>query len=89
MEQPLRSRPIPLDRESVAAIFDRHYDELYAYLYTRLGHQETAEDLAQAAFHRLVEETWRGRGPDTNVRAWLYRVARNLAVDEARRQAAR
>jgi len=89
MERALTDQPIPLDREAVAKIFDLHYDELYRYLYGRLGHQETAEDLTQAAFHRLVEAIGRGRGPSRNARAWLYRVARNLAVDEVRRQTLR
>ena len=43
-----------------------------------------AEDLVQEAFLRLTREVKSGREP-TNVRAWLYRVASNLAVSRGRR----
>jgi RNA polymerase sigma factor (sigma-70 family) len=42
-----------------------------------------ADDLVQTALMKALE--WRGRlRPDTNLKAWLVRVIRNLAIDAAR-----
>jgi RNA polymerase sigma-70 factor (ECF subfamily) len=45
---------------------------------------EAAADLTQEAFLRLHVEVVAGRAPD-DVRAWLYRVATNLATSRGRR----
>lgn len=78
-------RPIdgPAAAEAVAGAFSAYHAEVAAYL-RRLTHEaEVAEDLAQEAFLRLQREIQRGRAPD-NPRAWLYRVAGNLAISRGR-----
>ena len=85
----LLQRARRLDEEALAVIFDTFYEPLYRYIYHRTGHVSTAEDLAADVFTRLLEQFKRGRGPDRNLKAWLYRVARNLVVDEARRSSHR
>jgi len=71
---------------TAAEAFTAHQPELARYL-TRLTHDpEEAAELSQEAFLRLVREEQVGRGPD-QVRAWLYRVATNLAMSRARRRA--
>jgi RNA polymerase sigma-70 factor (ECF subfamily) len=54
------------------------YRELVCFLHRKVWDRERAEDLAQEAFARAL-----GREPE-NPRAWLYRVALNLARDESR-----
>src|SRR5262249_49650771 len=44
---------------------------------------ESADDLAQDAFARLLREVCAGRQPD-NVPGWLHRTAMNLATSSAR-----
>lgn len=46
---------------------------------------QPAAELTQEAFVRLIREEQAGRGPD-QVRAWLFRVATNLAMSRARRR---
>ncbi len=61
--------------------------ELTAYLCRLVVRPHVAEELAQTAFMRLLE---RGKAtPDgiEGLRAWLFRVATNLAIDELRRHA--
>jgi len=50
-------------------------------LYARNWNAACAEDLVQEAFMRLLDET---PFPDSP-RAWLFRVVRNLAIDQMRR----
>jgi RNA polymerase sigma factor (sigma-70 family) len=74
------------DAVAVAAWTD-HHQELFAFLVRTTRDPEVAEDLLQEAFLRLTREARAGRVPD-NVRAWLYRVAFNLATSRGRRLSA-
>ena len=69
------------------ALFRAHYPEVVRYLAVRLGSRDDALDLASEVFaeawRRVPGLQWRGRP----VRAWLYRVAANMAADELKRRA--
>lgn len=62
------------------SLFLAHYDGVYRLLYRIVGAREDAEDLAQETFLRLARQRFRG-DQEHNVRAWLYRVATNLAYN--------
>ena len=71
-------------------IFDRHRHAVHAYFVGRLSDPELARDLVQETFLRV----WRrlsevGPLPDGQQRAWIFTVARNLAIDSYRTGAAR
>jgi RNA polymerase sigma factor (sigma-70 family) len=68
----------------VAAIYDRHQQELFTFALRSCRDREAAEDLLHEAFVRLIVEVDAGRMPD-NVRAWLYRVTANLVASRGRR----
>ena len=62
---------------------------MYAYLLGRLSDPELARDLLQETFLRV----WRRLSelaplPDAQQRAWIFTVARNLAIDSYRASAA-
>lgn len=71
--------------DRLARTYEAVRPELTAYLCRLVVRPQLAEDLVQTAFIRLLET--RHRVPDdvTNARAWLFRVATNLALDELRR----
>lgn len=76
-----------VDRHAVIdAAFEAYHNELYGFLRRSTRDDEAAKDLVQDAYLRLTREVEAGRVPD-HVRAWLYRVASNLAVSRARRRA--
>ena len=71
-----------------ADLVERHRAELLRYLVRFLGDEHDAQDACQdtllkahRAFVRLT--------PDSNVRAWLYRIATNSARSHARQRARR
>jgi len=71
-----------------AALHDALVAELphlrrFAYYLTRGS--ERADDIAQETLARAVKHIGRLR-PDSNLRAWLFTIARNVARNEARRQ---
>ncbi len=73
--------PVPL--EPVDAYL-QHRSEIRALLLALTRDPETAEDLTQEVFARLTMASKAGRQP-ARTRAWLYRVAVNLAADRGRR----
>lgn len=70
----------------VLGAWTEHREEVYAFLVRMTRDRDVAEDLLQEAFLRLTSEARTGRAPE-NVRAWLYRVAANLATSRGRRVA--
>jgi RNA polymerase sigma-70 factor (ECF subfamily) len=70
---------MPRDNEEFAVIFNEVYPSLCRFLACLLGGEATAQDIAQESFLRLH----RADGvPADEARFWLYRVARNLALNE-------
>jgi len=67
------------DREAFGALVDRWRTPLIGYLVGILGGRDDAEELAQDAFLRAWRKLPTVRDPAC-ARAWLYRVARNLAM---------
>ncbi len=73
------------DEADFDSLFLAYYDGVYRLLFRIVGSREEAEDLAQETFLRLSRQRF-PEGRDHNVRAWLYRVATNLAYNALRGQ---
>jgi RNA polymerase sigma-70 factor, ECF subfamily len=72
------------DPAAFEALLRRHRAALFTFLLRMLGNRERAEDLAQETFLRVVKgaQAWEQRA---RFQTWLFTIARNLCVDEARR----
>lgn len=68
------------NREEFEALYQRHNREVWALAYARWMDADAALDIAQEAFLRLWKQ-WENGEDIQNPRAWLLRVARNLAED--------
>lgn len=75
-----------LEEGALVAIYDAHSAELYRYAYRLLGDTHASEDLVSETFERFLKALQAGGGPTDHLRAYLYRVAHNLAIDQKRRQ---
>jgi RNA polymerase sigma-70 factor, ECF subfamily len=75
------------EAEAVGRLYEAHQAAIFRYLWLRLGEREMAEDLTGEVFIRMLEALPRYRPSRTPFRAWLYRIARNLAIDHGRRAA--
>lgn len=62
----------------LAELFERHHQELFRYVARFTGDPDLAEDVVQDVFVRLAERPPRS---DDQLRAWLYKVATNMAID--------
>lgn len=69
------------DEAAVSALYDRHYDAVFNYLYYRVNDQATAEDLTADVFVLMLEniESYTDQGQP--ILAWLYTIARNRVID--------
>lgn len=70
-------------RDEFEALYQRHSREVWALAYARWMNADTAMDITQEAFLRLWKQ-WESGEAILNPRAWLLRVARNLAEDHAK-----
>ena len=73
-----------MDSAALARIHDRHYPEIYRYVRFRLEDEHVAEDITAEVFVRLIDALHKQRGPDLNLRGWLFGTASNLVNDHLR-----
>lgn len=75
-----------LDSQAIGAFYDLYYPAVYRFVRYRLNDEAAAEDIASEVFVRLLESSQRGRGPDTNIKAWLLGTASHIVSDHFRRK---
>ena len=69
-------------------LYTRFYEELLRYCQSMTGSRAAAEDLVQETYLRALTHSEDVEHlNDRQRRAWLYKAARNLFIDRARRQA--
>lgn len=73
------------DPKALAVLYERYRRPLLNYLYRFTGNQTAAEDLVQETFLRVVRCLGSYR-PTGSVAGWIYRIARNLALNRIRDQ---
>lgn len=66
-------------------LFAAHQHRLFRYFCRAVGQREAARDLTQDLFVRVTRTTI-PVAADGEVRAWLFHIARNLALDHHRRR---
>jgi RNA polymerase sigma-70 factor (ECF subfamily) len=69
---------------AMETLYHRHTRPLRSFLAARVIPQADAEDLQQIVWHQVwnhLPDSFNG----SNFRAWLYRIARNAAIDDSRR----
>jgi RNA polymerase sigma-70 factor (ECF subfamily) len=69
------------------ALYEMHFERVYAFVAGRVRDRATAEDVTSEVFHKalanLARYEWRG----VPFAAWLLRIAANAIVDHAKRAA--
>jgi len=66
---------------------ENYYRELVCFLNARLGNRQSAEDVVHDAYLRVLERS--SETPIKQPRAFLYRTALNLVIDDHRRNVIR
>lgn len=73
------------DQEAFTRLLDRHLAGLQKFLLRLTGNAADADELAQEAFLRIWSHARRWQAGRVKVTTWLYRIARNLAIDRHRK----
>lgn len=79
-------RAAQADHAAFGPLYERYVDRVHAYLRARTGDPDDAADLTQQVFLRALDALPRYRIGRTPVAAWIFRIARNVAVDFHRRR---
>jgi RNA polymerase sigma-70 factor (ECF subfamily) len=73
--------------DNIAEIFKTEYSNIVAVLchYYKVGNIQLAEDLVSETFLKAMK-TWSHNGIPDSPKAWLRKTAKNLYIDQIRRQ---
>jgi RNA polymerase sigma-70 factor (ECF subfamily) len=72
------------DPPAFAPLYARYFDSVYRYCYRRLGHPEAAADATGQVFVKALAALSSCRDDAPSFRSWLFAIAHNVLVDEAR-----
>ncbi len=84
----LLQRYLDGDDDAFGALVARYESRLYAFIVRMVGDAHLAEDVFQQTFIKVAKGA-AGFDGRASFSTWLFRIARNAALDELRRQAAR
>ena len=74
------------DHDAFGKAYDEYIDQIYRFIYFKIGSKESAEDLTSSVFLK----TWnyiqeKGTGNHKSIKPLLYRVARTTVIDHYRK----
>jgi RNA polymerase sigma-70 factor (ECF subfamily) len=72
------------DRDAMQALYVRFAPGVLAYVSRIVPNRDDAEDVTQQIFAKLLTELGRYEPREAPFRAWVLRVARNVAIDHVR-----
>ncbi len=75
-----------LNAQTVGAVYDEYFHEIYRYVLYRINDPDLAADIASDVFIRLLEAVHAKRGPTTNLKGWLIATASHIVTDHLRKK---
>ena len=75
-----------LSDEAFERVYTQYGKRVYGYFWCKTGNAHTAEDLTADLFLKVIREYGRFDAAKAPFEVWLFRLARNLAVDHHRVQ---
>jgi RNA polymerase sigma-70 factor, ECF subfamily len=77
------------DPEAFGMLYDEYVDQIFRYVYYKVGNLAESQDLTGQTFLKAFENIDSYEMRDVAFSSWLYRIAHNLVVDFFRREARR
>ncbi|MCB0174848.1 MAG: RNA polymerase sigma factor, partial [Anaerolineae bacterium] len=82
-DQQLAAQAAAGSRDAFAALYKRYFQDIYDYAARVSRNQDVAADVVQSTFVKAWRQLEERKTPD-NIKAWLFTVAHNAAIDELR-----
>ena len=73
-----------MNKEAIVEIFEFYSSPLYNYVLRLSGDRVLADHIVGDVFAKLIEQWSLGKGPESNLRSYLYETAYHRLIDEAR-----
>ena len=73
-----------MDRDAIVQIFELYNSPLYNYVLRLSGDRILADHIVGDVFAKLIEQLSMGKGPESNLRSYLYETAYHRLIDETR-----
>ena len=74
------------DPQEFGALYDRHFQQIYRFIYSRVREQTAAEDVTSEVFIKALKAIPRYQDTGRPFAAWLYQIAVNAIADRYRTQ---
>lgn len=69
------------DIEFFGVLYDKYVDDVFRFVYYKIGNKEEAEDITGKTFEKAIKSiqtfTWKG----FSFKTWLFVIAKNLVID--------
>jgi len=72
--------------QNFGGLYDFYADKIYRFIYFRVRHKETVEDLTSQTFFKALENIKTFDSAKGQFSSWLYRIAKNTVIDHYRSQ---
>jgi RNA polymerase sigma-70 factor, ECF subfamily len=72
------------DLSHFTQLYDSYHQAIYRFIYYRVHHKETAEDLTSTVFIKALENINQFKPSKGAFSSWIYRIARNSVIDHVR-----
>jgi RNA polymerase sigma-70 factor (ECF subfamily) len=72
------------DPREFGALYDRHFQQIYRFVYSRVREQTAAEDVTSEVFIKALKAMPRYQETGRPFAAWLYQIAVNAVADRYR-----
>lgn len=69
-----------------AQIYEKYFERIYRYIYTKTYQKETTEDICSVTFIKALESISNFKGDGSKIISWLYKIASNQVIDFYRSQ---
>lgn len=73
------------DENSLRYLIDRHLKAVYNFVYRLVGNKQDSEDVVQESFLKVWKNLKKYK-KNLNFKTWLFKIARNAAIDFLRKK---
>jgi RNA polymerase sigma-70 factor, ECF subfamily len=73
-----------MESEALAKVFDLYASGIYKYAFRHCGNAIIADQIVGDVFAKLLEQLSQGKGPNSNIRSYLFEIAHHQIADEVR-----